>query len=159
MNLTAAQIEAIREEAAHYEQPSAAAIEALKIVQAGSGWVSDEQIREVAELLAMSPAELDSVATFYNLIYRRPVGNQVIHYCNSVSCWMLGAEENREYISSKLGIALGETTADGEYTLLPIVCLGACDKAPVLMIGADTHCNVDRDRLDQLFEARGEGDG
>jgi NADH-quinone oxidoreductase subunit E len=100
----------------------------------------------------MSPAELDSVATFYNLIYRKPVGKKVIHYCNSVSCWMLGAEDNRRYLSERLGVGLGETTADGEYTLLPIVCLGACDRAPVLMIGDETHVNVGPEQLNEILE-------
>jgi len=156
MNLSPAEIQAIHAEAAHYERPSAAAIEALKLVQAGRGWVSDENLRDIAGLLGMSPAELDSVATFYNLIYRRPVGKKVIHYCNSVSCWMLGAEDVREHISRRLGIEPGETTADGEYTLLPIVCLGACDKAPVLMVGDKTFFNVEPASLDGLLERRGE---
>lgn len=156
MNLTPAEIQAIRAEAAHYERPAAAAIEALKLVQAGRGWVSDENVRDIAGLLDMSPAELDSVATFYNLIYRRPVGKKVIHYCNSVSCWILGAEETLESLSAKLGIEPGETTADGEYTLLPIVCLGACDKAPVLMVGDKTFFNVDQASLDGLLERWGE---
>lgn len=155
MNLTPDEIEAIHGEAAHYEQPAAAAIEALKIVQTRRGWVSDENLRDIAELLAMSPAELDGLATFYNLIYRRPVGKKVIHYCNSVSCWMQGAEGIREHLSGRLGIALGETTADGQYTLLPIVCLGACDKAPVLMMGDQTYFNVDQASLDELLEWRG----
>jgi NADH-quinone oxidoreductase subunit E len=151
MNLSEGEIEAIRAEAAHYEQASAAAIEALKIVQAERGWISDESIADIAEVLGMSPADLDSVATFYNLIYRKPVGKRVIHYCNSVSCWMLGAEKNREHLSQRLGIGLGETTTDGEYTLLPIVCLGACDKAPVLMVGEDTHFNVTPESLDGVL--------
>lgn len=156
MNLSTAEIQAIREEAAHYEKPSAAAIEALKLVQAERGWVSDENLRELAELLDMSPAELDSVATFYNLIYRRPVGKRVIHYCDSVSCWMLGAEELRESLCAKLGVKLGETTADGEFTLLPIVCLGACDKAPVVMVGDKTHFNVNPAKLDELLQPGGD---
>ncbi|WP_045227022.1 NADH-quinone oxidoreductase subunit NuoE [Methyloterricola oryzae] len=155
MNLTAEEIEAIRAEAAHYEQASAASIEALKIVQAHRGWVSDENLADIAELLGMSPAQLDGVATFYNLIYRRPVGRKVIHYCNSVSCWMLGAEDHREYLQQKLGVKLGETTADGEFTLLPIVCLGACDKAPVMMVGDETHMNVDRAAIDRIVSTRG----
>ncbi|MBS1212157.1 MAG: nuoE, partial [Proteobacteria bacterium] len=139
----------------HYEQASAVAIEALKIVQARRGWVSDDNLADIATLLEMSPAQLDGVATFYNLIYRRPVGRKVIHYCNSVSCWMLGAEENRQYLQERLGIGLGESTPDGEYTLLPIVCLGACDKAPVMMIGDETHMNVDRAAIDRLLTAEG----
>lgn len=155
MILTPDEIQAILQEAAHFPHPSAAAIEALNIAQRGHDWISDELLKEVAELLGMSTADLDSVATFYNLIYRRPVGKRVIHYCNSVSCWMLGAEENCGYLREKLGIALGETTGDGEYTLLPIVCLGACDKAPVLMVGGETHFNVDPAKLDDILGETG----
>ncbi|MEW6037551.1 MAG: NADH-quinone oxidoreductase subunit NuoE [Pseudomonadota bacterium] len=151
MILTPDEIRTIRQEAGHFPHPSAAAIEALNIAQEGHGWISDELLKEIAELLGMSPADLDSVATFYNLIYRRPVGRRVIHYCNSVSCWMLGAEDNCRHLSEKLGIGLGETTGDGEYTLLPIVCLGACDRAPVLMIGEETHFNVDPAKLDDIL--------
>ncbi|WP_333687152.1 NADH-quinone oxidoreductase subunit NuoE [Methylococcus capsulatus] len=155
MTLTSDEIQAILREAGHFPHPSAAAIEALNIVQHSHGWISDELLQEIAELLGMSPAELDSIATFYNLIYRRPVGRRVIHYCNSVSCWMLGAEDNRRHLSEKLGIAVGETTGNGEYTLLPIVCLGACDRAPVLMIGDETHFNVDPARLDDILGETG----
>lgn len=152
VNLNTTEIEAIRKEASHYPDKSAAAIEALKIVQKHRDWISDENIKEIASLLEMSPAELDAVATFYNLIYRRPVGKKVIHYCNSVSCWLMGAEENRAYLSERLGIGLGETTEDGAYTLLPIVCLGACDRAPVVMIGDDIHFNVDPPKLSRIFD-------
>jgi NADH-quinone oxidoreductase subunit E len=152
MTLSEAEILAIQEECAHYPQPSAAAIEALKIVQQAQGWVSDASVQDIAALLGLSSAEVDSVATFYNLIYRRPVGQKVIHYCNSVSCWMLGAEQVRASLSEHLGISLGETTPDGRYTLLPIVCLGACDKAPVLMLGEETHCNVDPAQIAALLE-------
>ena len=155
MSLSLSAVQAILAETGHYPIKSAAAIEALKIVQAEKRWVSDEDIKEVAALLEMSPAEVDSVATFYNLIYRKPVGKKVIHYCNSVSCWMLGAEENRRRMQEKLGIGLGETTVDGQYTLLPIVCLGACDRAPVLMVGEETHFNVDPDRLEEIISTGG----
>ncbi len=154
MALSEAEREAIREEAAHYRDKSAASIEALKIVQQRHGWVSDEHIKDIAEVLGMSPDQLDGVATFYNLIYRRPVGKKVIHYCNSVSCWILGAEELREQMEKRLRIKLGETTQDGEYTLLPIVCLGACHRAPVMMVGDETYFEIDPARLDAIFPVK-----
>jgi NADH-quinone oxidoreductase subunit E len=149
--LTATETAEIREAASHYPDKSAASIEALKIVQAHRGWVSDDSLRAVAELLDMSPADLDSVATFYNLIYRKPVGEKVIHYCDSVSCWMLGADDIRAQISRRLGIGLGQTTADGRFTLLPIVCLGACDHAPALMIGDAVYGDLDEARVDEIL--------
>ncbi|MCI0653920.1 MAG: NADH-quinone oxidoreductase subunit NuoE [Methylococcaceae bacterium] len=149
--LSEAEIAEILEDASHYTQKSGASIEALKIVQKHRGWVSDESLKQIADLLDMSVDELDGVATFYNLIYRRPVGRNVILCCDSVSCWMLGADRVREKISERLGIGYGETTPDGEYTLLPIVCLGACDHAPVVMVGEDLYHDVDEARLDQML--------
>lgn len=149
--LTPAETAEIQAAMGHYPDPAAAAIEALKIVQQHRRWVSDEALAAVAGLLGMPIAELEGVATFYNLIYRKPVGQKVIHYCDSVSCWMLGADEVREHLSQRLGIGLGETTADGRYTLLPIVCLGACDHAPALMLGDELHGDLDAAKLDALL--------
>ena len=132
-------------EMARYADKAAVSIEALKIVQNHRGWVSDEALKAVAELLQISSAQLEGVATFYNRIYRRPVGKTVIHYCNSVSCWMLGAENIRLRLCQHLNVDLGEMSADGEYTVLPIVCLGACDHAPAVLVG-------DRLRLDVAEE-------
>ena len=149
--LSETEIAEILEDASHYSQKSGASIEALKIVQKHRGWVSDESLRQVAELLDMSVEELDGVATFYNLIYRRPVGRKVILCCDSVSCWMLGCDRIQQKITERLGIGYGETTEDGEYTLLPVVCLGACDHAPVLMVGEDLYHDVDEARLDSIL--------
>ena len=150
--LSEKEINAIKQEISNYEDKSAASIEALKIVQKHRGWVSDESLKATAALLELSADELDGVATFYNLIYRRPVGKKVIHYCNSVSCWMLGSDNICATISTQLGIKPGETTEDGEYTLLPIVCLGDCDHAPVMLIGDKLHRNLDEIKIAELFE-------
>jgi NADH-quinone oxidoreductase subunit E len=134
-----------------YAQKRAASIEALKVVQQHRGWVSDEALDEVAELLEMTPDELDGVATFYNLIFRKPVGRHVILVCDSVSCWIMGYDNLRDHLKSRLGIDLGETTADGRFTLLPSVCLGACDHAPVMMIDDDLHLDLTPERIDQIL--------
>ena len=129
----------------------AAGIEALKIVQRRRGWVSDAALRAVAAHLEVSPDELDGVATFYNLIYRRPVGRHVILLCDSVSCWIMGCAQLRERLQDRLQVRPGETTADGRFTLLPIVCLGACDHAPAMMIDRDLHADVDPARVGDLL--------
>ncbi|HVS12802.1 MAG TPA: NADH-quinone oxidoreductase subunit NuoE [Thermoanaerobaculia bacterium] len=128
-----------------------ACIEALKVVQRHRGWVSDEAVGEVADFLGMSPAEVDSIATFYNLIFRHPVGRHVIFLCDSVSCWLLESDAVREGLRRRLGIGFGETTADGRFTLLPIQCLGTCDRAPALMVDEDLHREVDPTRLDEIL--------
>lgn len=131
---------------------SSAVIEALKVVQKHRRWVDDDAVHDVAEMLEMSSAEVDSVATFYNLIFRRPVGRHVILLCDSVSCWLCGYTKVREAFAERLGIGFGQTTADDRFTLLPVPCLGACDRAPVLMIDDDTHFDVDPERLDAILE-------
>jgi len=135
-----------------YPQKRSACIDALKIVQRRRGWVSDESLRDLAAFLGMTPDELDSVATFYNLIFRRPVGSRVILICDSVSCWIMGYERIRELLTARLGIELGETSADGEFTLLPNACLGACDRAPVMMINDELYQDLDPGSLDQILD-------
>jgi NADH-quinone oxidoreductase subunit E len=136
----------------------AACIRALKIVQAHRGYVSDEAIRDLAPVLGMSPDDLDGVATFYNLIFRNPVGRKVLKVCDSVVCWELGGDSLMGYLSQRLGIKPGETTPDGEFTLLPICCLGDCDHAPVMMVN-DVHLrNVTRELLDRILSGEVPGE-
>ena len=136
---------------AHYEFPRAACIEALKIVQKHRRWVSDESLHDVAAILGMSVDELDNVATFYNLIYRKPVGEHVILLCDSVSCWIMGYERIRARLNERLGIDLGQTTEDGKFTLLPMVCLGDCDHAPAMMVGEELYDDLDEGKVDDVL--------
>ena len=129
----------------------AASVEALKVVQEHRRWVSDESLRDVAQYLDMSPEELDSVATFYNLIFRREVGKHVILVCDSISCWVMGYENLRNQLFNRLGIKYGETTPDGLFTVLPNCCLGTCDCAPALMIDSDLYRNVTLEQLDEIL--------
>ncbi len=135
----------------HYAQKRAVCIDALKIVQRHRRWVCDEDLHDLARFLEMTPDELDSVATFYSLIFRRPVGQHVIFLCNSASCWVMGCDQVREHLTARLGIQLGETTSDGTFTLLPIACLGACDHAPALMIDNDLQHDVNVDQIDEVL--------
>jgi NADH-quinone oxidoreductase subunit E len=142
----------IEAEMPHYPNKQAVCIDAMKIVQRHRGWVSDESIHDIAEFLSVSLDELDSIATFYNLIYRKPVGRHVILLCNSVSCWIMGYDKLREHLCQKLQIQLGETTTDRRFTLLPIVCLGTCEHAPVLMVDGDVHRDVSPDSAEKILE-------
>jgi len=150
--LTAAEHAAIADLVAHAPTPRAACIDALKYVQSRRRYVADEVLPEIAAALGMSAAELDEVATFYNLIFRKPVGENVILLCDSITCWMLGSDKLAAQITDRLHIQPGQTTADKKFTLLPIVCLGACDHAPVLMLGGTLHGDVTPARLDALLE-------
>ena len=152
MALTPEETQEIDHEIAIVPYKSSAAIEALKAVQRRRGWVSDEALKDIAAYLEMSPEELEGVATFYNLIFRRPVGRHVIFLCDSVSCWILGVDRVREGLTGKLGIGFGETTKDGRFTLLPIQCLGTCDHAPALMIDDVLHRDLKPEELEPILE-------
>lgn len=141
--LSAEERSEIEAEAAHYPTRRALCIEAMKVVQRHRGWVGDEALRDLGELLELTPEELDGVATFYNLVYRRPVGRHVILVCDSVSCWIMGYPRLREHLGRRLGVPMGATTPDGRFTLLPVVCLGACDHAPAMMVDDDLHLDLD----------------
>lgn len=150
--LTAEERQEIEAELARYPTKEAVCIDAMKIVQRHRGWVSDESIQDIAELLEMSASDLDGVATFYNLIYRQPVGRHVVMLCNSVSCWIMGYERMRKHLTERLGIQYGETTPDGRFTLLPIVCLGTCDHAPAMMVDNDLYRDLDAAGIDKALE-------
>ncbi len=149
--LSQQEIAEIEAEVAHLPDRESAAIDALRIVQEHRGWVSDESLHAIARLLGMSPDALDSIATFYNLIFRRPVGRHVIMMCDSVSCYVMGCDGLCAALQEKLGVELGGTTPDDRFTLLPIVCLAACDRAPVMMIDDDLVTNVTPDGLDEIL--------
>ncbi len=132
----------IEEEISHYPFRRAACVEALRVVQRHRGWVPDEQIADLAPLLDMTTDELDTVATFYSYIFRRPVGKHVILVCDSVSCWVMGYETVAKSLMDHLGISFGETTPDGLFTLLPAACLGECNHAPAIMIDERVYGDV-----------------
>jgi NADH-quinone oxidoreductase subunit E len=137
----------------HFPKKQAASLEALKVIQKSRGWVTDENLKAVSEILDMSPEELDGIATFYNLIFRRPVGRHVILICDSVSCWIRGSEHILEHLVSRLGgIGLGDTTEDNRFTLLPVSCLGVCEHAPALMIDDDWYGDLTPEKIDQILE-------
>jgi NADH-quinone oxidoreductase subunit E len=128
-----------------------ASLKALMVIQNNHGYISDDHLRAVADYLGMSSTELDSIATFYNLIYRKPVGRHVIRICDSVSCWIMGYENIAKKICEHLEISLGQTTKDNEFTLLPAQCLGTCDHAPALMIGDELYRDLDADMAIEII--------
>ena len=136
--LSEAELGEIHPEMGHYEDPRAASIEALKAVQKHRGWVPDEAIGAIATVIGIPASDVEGVATFYNMIFRRPVGRHVIKVCDSISCFLTGYDALRDALMAHTGLGYGETGADGRYTLLPVCCLGNCDKGPSLMIDDDT---------------------
>jgi len=148
-SLTEIEIGEIEREIQHLPDRQSAAIDALKIVQVHRGWISDNSLAAIAQLLGMTVDELDGIATFYNLIYRQPVGENVILFCDSVSCWLMDGEKVCKKLSEKLEIEFGQTSADNKYTLLPVTCLGDCDHAPAMMVGDELHHDLTVDNLDE----------
>jgi NADH-quinone oxidoreductase subunit E len=147
----------IEEHAAMFPDARASVSEALMIVQESRGWVSDEAVEEVARVLGMTPDEVDGIATFFELIYRKPVGRHVILVCDSVSCWVTGSVHITDHLTQKLGIRPGETTRDGLFTLLPAGCLGVCEQAPAMMIDEELFGNLTPDRIDEILSRYGGG--
>ncbi|NJD91851.1 MAG: NADH-quinone oxidoreductase subunit NuoE [Geobacter sp.] len=120
---------------AHAITPREAAVDVMKALQVHYGWLTDEAVAEAAELLGLATLQVEELATFYEMIYRRPVGKKVIHVCDSIACWTLAGETLLQQLAERLGINVGETTADGCFTLLPCCCLGNCTEAPTMMVG------------------------
>jgi len=142
----------IDEELAKYRTKRSAGPEALKIVQKYRGWISDESLQDVARYLELSNEELDSVATCYNFIFRRPVGRHIIVLCDSVVCWIEGYEGIFEHLQRRLGIKMGQTTTDGRFTLLPGACLGACDQAPVMIVDEQLYVELTPTKVNDILD-------
>ncbi len=149
--LSAEEIAEIEHEMTLYPDKKAVGLEALKIVQKSQGWVSDESLLGIAKYLDIPVADLEGVATFFNLVYREPVGKNVILFCDSVSCWIMGCESVKGHIKQQLDIDYGQTTEDGDFTLIPVPCLGDCDRAPVMMVGPDLHRNLTPEKIDSII--------
>lgn len=149
--LTDAERLKIEETFALYESRSASAVDGLLIIQQSRGWVSDEALADLAQFLGASTHSLESLASFYSMIFRHPVGRHVIMVCESVCCWIAGSAELTAYLNDRLSVGLGETTADGRFTLLPVVCLGACDRAPAMMVDGRLHGPVVAADIDSIL--------
>ena len=128
------------ENVSHYppDQRKSAIIYALYLAQQqGGGYLTGAAMRHVAEQIGCSAADVEDVVTYYTMFYTKPVGKYVINVCRTLSCALLGAERVTEELSAKLGIQPGQTTADGAFTLIEVECIGACDRAPVVMVNDD----------------------
>ena len=145
------QIDRFRGKAEAIAHPHELIVDLLRAIQAHHGWVPDDGVLLTAETLGVLPIEVEEVATFYDKIFRRQVGRRVIHVCDSICCWSTGAEMITEHLKKSLGINLGETSADGQFTLLPTCCLGACGDAPAMMIGLTTHGHLTPQKIDDIL--------
>jgi NADH-quinone oxidoreductase E subunit len=116
------------------DRKRSAVLAALYLIQDQQGYLTGNAMKHVAPLLDLAPAEVEDVATYYVMFYKEKVGKYVLQVCRTLSCALMGAERVTEALSEKLGIGVGETDASGMFTLLEFECLGACDRAPVVMV-------------------------
>jgi NADH-quinone oxidoreductase E subunit len=141
------------------DQRRSAVLPALYLAQHQQGYITANAIRHVAELVGITRADVEDVVSYYTMFYTRPVGKYVVNVCRTLSCAINGAERVTEALSAKLGIRPGETDASGTFTLMEVECLGACDRAPAVMINDAWHeCLKPEDagKLVEDLRARGE---
>jgi NADH-quinone oxidoreductase E subunit len=135
----------------HYPVKRSAILPALYIAQEEHGYVTDDDVKYIAGRLDMRVNEVEEVVTFYTMYSRKPIGKYKLQVCRTLSCWLRGAEEITERIEHKLGCGIGETTADGKFTLVEVECLGYCDLAPCLQVNFDYHEKLTPDRVDEII--------
>ena len=142
------------------EKQKSALLPLLHLAQSEfDGWLSQEVMDYVASLLSIKPIEVYEVATFYSMFNTKPVGKCLLEVCQTSSCWLRGSDEIVSHLKNKLNIEVGETTADGMFTLKTVECLGSCGTAPMLQCGSDFHENLTIDKVDELidkFRSKGE---
>lgn len=135
-----------------FPEPQSALLEALALAQEdGGGWLPDSALDEVAVVMELPPTLVASVASFYTMLNRQPVGRHLVQVCTNISCSLLRADHLVGRLGRKLGICPGETTPDGRFTLVEVECLGSCGTAPVMRIGSHTYENLTEERIDQIL--------
>jgi len=137
---------------ARYPDKRSAVMPVMYLAQREYGSLSDEAMREIAELLNMPISEVHSVAGFYTLYYKKPVGRHVIHFCNDFPCALRGADGKLDHVCQRLGIQPGETTPDGAITLETVMCVAACDRAPVMQVDLEYHEDLTTEEIDEILE-------
>ena len=138
----------------HYppDQRKSAILYALYLVQQQQGYITGAGMSHVAEQIRCTAAEVEDVVSYYTMFYTKPVGKYVLNVCRTLSCALLGAERVTEELSEKLGIKPGQTTADGMFSLIEVECLGACDRAPVVMVNDDWHEGLSPEQASQFVD-------
>lgn len=142
-----------------YPEKRSALIPALHLAQAEIGYLPREIQNEVADLFGLDPNEVNGVVTFYDMFFEEPVGKHLLHVCKNVSCMLRGGDGLLKNLCHKLNIKPGETTADGEFTVIPSECLGACDRAPMLIADDKVEGPVGVEDIDRILENTKKGSG
>lgn len=141
----------IKQLKARYPHPNSALLPALALAQQECGWLSQETLAEVADAMGLAPAQVGSVASFYTMYNRKPVGKYLVQVCTNIACSLLGSEHIVEHLKRRLGIEVGDTTPDGEFTLVEVQCLGSCGTAPMMQVNEAYYENLTEERVDQIL--------
>ena len=141
----------LQQQISRVEHPRELAVDVMFALQNHYGHLSDEAVEEGARLLGMTALELEELATFYDFIYREPVGRYVIHVCDGVVCWMNGYPSVIDYLCKKLAVRPGETTEDGLFTVLPTACIGYCDLSPAMLINGRPYGPLTPEKIDEIL--------
>ena len=144
--------ETLKGKIAHADHPRELVVDVMLAFQEHENYLSDEAVEQTAALLGMSTLEVEELATFYTFIFREPVGKYVIHVCDSLICWMDGYDSIKNYLCQKLDIEMGGTSSDGLFTLLPVCCIGYCDRAPAMLINRKVYGPLTPEKIDQILE-------
>ena len=138
---------------ARYPDPRSALMPALYVAQEeNGGYLSKDALRDVAEVMDLTPADVESVASFYSMYNKRPVGKYVIEVCTNIACSLLGGQELTRHIEKRLGVPIGENTPDGLFTVKRVECMAACGGAPAIQVNGLYHENMTAERFDALVE-------
>ncbi len=146
-----AQLQRIEELKKRYEQPQSVVLEALWMWQDTHGWISQEGMKAVADVLGVSAHDVYGVVTFYTMFNRSPVGRHKIEVCTNISCMLRGSDRILQHLTKRLGIPVGGTTAEGKFTLVEAECLGSCGTAPMMQIGDEYYENLDESKVDNVL--------
>jgi NADH-quinone oxidoreductase E subunit len=132
--------------------PRSALIPALQLAQGEAGYLSPEVVREIAQIFRLSPNEVFEVASFYTMLFKKPVGKYVVQVCTNISCLLCDSDSIMAHLQKRLGIKPGETTPDRKFTLLEVECLASCGTAPVVQINENYHESLTPGKLDEILD-------
>jgi NADH-quinone oxidoreductase subunit E len=144
-------VDEIRAARLRYPRPRTGVLDVLRAVQRQFGYCHPDALREAAALIELDANALQMLVTFYDLLYEHPVGEHILMPCKNIACFLRGSDEIIQYISSKLDIQPGETTADGKFTLQPMECLAACDLAPMMIADEAYYGNLTESKVDEIL--------
>lgn len=143
----------INEKVSNYESKESSLIPVLHLVQQELGYISNESMQEIAEILEIAPSCVQNVVTFYTMFFDEKVGKHVVWLCRTLSCALRGAEQVEHYISERLGVKTGETTKDYKITFMETECLASCGTAPVMLVDDELHENLTKDKVDSILDS------